>query len=96
MSTPPVLRWRLPFAPVDGSGRPVVCPVCGVGEGLVLGMDLDDHSDEPSYVTCPAGHEWLDGRLTRRYGAQLLAAVFESEPGLFAHLDELRRTFGEG
>lgn len=94
MSTPPVLRFPLPLAPVDGAGRPVVCPVCGTGERLLLGVDLDDHSDEPSHMTCPAGHSWLDDRLTRKYGALLLAAVFDAEPGLFAHLDVLQRAYG--
>ncbi|MFF2511682.1 hypothetical protein [Streptomyces sp. NPDC058086] len=94
MSEPTVLRWRLPFAPVDGAGRPVVCPTCGVGERLVLGMDLDDHSDEPSYMTCPSGHSWLDERFTRKYGALFLADILDAEPGLLAHLDDLQREHG--
>ncbi|MEV8036733.1 hypothetical protein [Streptomyces sp. NPDC086182] len=91
MSEPIVLRWPLPAAPVDGAGRPVVCPVCGTGEGLVLGMDLDDHSDAPSAMACPSGHSWFEERFPRRYGALLLADVLDAEPGLLADLALMQR-----
>lgn len=96
MTTPPVLRWPMPGRVVDQAGHLIACPVCGALEHLVLGMDLDDHSDEPSYMACPGGHTWPEERLPRRLGALLLADILEAEPGLLAELEALQREHGAG
>lgn len=94
MSSPAALRWPLAGLSLDVTGRPIACPECGVREGLLLGLDLDDRSEDPSHMACPAGHRWLEPGMPRHVGAQLLPDVFESEPGLFAHLNELRDVHG--
>lgn len=97
MSTPPVLRWPMPGPFVDHtSGRVIECPTCRETERLVVAMDLDDHSEGPSYITCPGGHTWPEAGLPRRLAALLLAEIFEAEPSLFAHLEELQRVHGAG
>ncbi|MEV6833612.1 hypothetical protein AB0N17_03615 [Streptomyces sp. NPDC051133] len=92
MSTPAVLRWPLPDWVIAEAG--IACPACGTRARLILAMDLDDRSDEPSYMACPAGHQWAEKRLPRRVGAELLAEVLDAEPGLLGSLDELRREYG--
>lgn len=96
MSEPPVLRWPMPGRVTVGRGEALACPVCGAVERLVLGMDLDDQSEEPSYMTCPGGHTWAEGRLPRWFGALLLADILDIEPGILAHLDDLQREHGAG
>ncbi|MGW3024506.1 hypothetical protein [Streptomyces sp. NPDC001221] len=88
MSTPVVLRWPLPDWVIAEAG--VACPVCGATARLLLGMDLDDHSDAPSYMACPAGHQWAEAGLPRRLGALLLADILEADPSILGRLDELR------
>ncbi|MFJ4623057.1 hypothetical protein [Streptomyces sp. NPDC088812] len=96
MSEPVVLRWQMP-APIRGAGgRVAACPECGLMVRLILAMDLDDHSDEPSYLTCPGGHTWPEAAIPRRLGALLLAEILESDPGLYGRLDELREIYGNG
>lgn len=96
MSGPAVLRWPLPGRVVDETGQPIACPVCGSQERLLLGLDLDDHSDAPSYMGCHGGHSWAEERMPRRLGALLLADILDIEPGLLAHLDDLQREHGAG
>ncbi|MFF4836574.1 hypothetical protein [Streptomyces sp. NPDC001315] len=94
MSTPPVLRWPMPGRVLGIDGQLIACPTCGAGEALALGMDLDDHTDAPSYMSCQAGHSWAEERLPRRLGAELLATILDIEPGLLGSLDELRDVHG--
>lgn len=96
MSTPPILRWPLPGPALGVTRQPVVCPECGAREGLLIGLDLDDHSDEPSHMACPNGHRWLEAGMPRRIGAELLADVFDLDPGLYGRLEELRQVYGGG
>jgi hypothetical protein len=93
-SQPPVLRWPLPGPSIGVTGQPVVCPECGERERLLIGLDLDDHSDEPSFMACPAGHRWLEAGMPRHIGAQLLADAFDIDPSLYGRLDELRDVHG--
>lgn len=96
MSTPAVLRWPMPGRVVDQAGQVIACPTCGVEERLLLGLDLDDHSDAPSYMSCRSGHSWAEVGMPRRLGALLLADMLDIEPGLLAHLEELQREHGAG
>ncbi|MEU5281131.1 hypothetical protein AB0G87_32525 [Streptomyces asoensis] len=90
MSTPPALRWPLPGPSLGVTGQPVTCPQCQAREGLLIGLDLDDHSAEPSHMACPDGHRWLEAGMPRHVGAQLLADAFDLDPTLYGRLDELR------
>lgn len=94
MTTPVVLRWPIPEAIRCADGQIIACPTCGGVVPLVLAMDLDDHSDAPSAVTCPEGHAWFEERLPRHWGALLLAELLDIEPGLFAHLEDLQHVHG--
>lgn len=94
MTAPVVLRWPMP-GPIRGVGGHVVaCPECYLTVRLVLAMDLDDSSDEPSYLTCPGGHTWPEPAVPRRLAALLLAEVLAADPSLLGHLDELRDVHG--
>lgn len=93
MTEPTVLRWPMPGRVTVGRGETLACPVCGAVERLVLGMDLDDRSEEPSYMACPGGHTWAEGRLPRWFGALLLADILDIEPSI---LDDLQREHGAG
>lgn len=95
MSTPPVLRWPLPGRAVDEAGVLIACPTCGAADRLLLGMDLDDQTDDPSYMSCGSGHSWAEPRMPRRLGALLLAEVLDIDPSILGHLDELRDVHGE-
>jgi hypothetical protein len=94
MTTTAVLRWPIPEPIRCADGHVIACPTCGRMVRLVLAMDLDDHTDAPSAVSCPAGHAWFEERLPRRWGALLLAELLDAEPGIFAHLEELQRVHG--
>lgn len=95
MSTPPVLRWPLPGRVLGTDEQLIACPTCGADEALALGMDLDDHTDAPSYMSCRAGHSWAEERLPRRLGAELLADILDVDPSILGRLDELRDVYGE-
>lgn len=96
MSEPAVLRWPLPGRVVDQDGRPIACPQCGAADRLLLGMDLDDHTDAPSYMSCRSGHSWAEERMPRRLGVLLLADILDIEPGILARIDDLQRAHGAG
>nr|WSY53809.1 hypothetical protein OG999_29320 [Streptomyces sp. NBC_00886] len=97
MSTPVALRWPMPGPFADHTtGRVVACPECRVMHRLVVDMDLDDvDCGEPSRITCPAGHEWLEAGLPRRLAALILAEVLDAEPGLLANFEALQREHGD-
>lgn len=92
----PALRWPIPGRAVDQAGQVIACPTCGADERLLLGMDLDDRSDAPSYMSCRSGHSWPEAGMPRRLGAQLLDEILDLEPGLLAHFDELQRVHEAG
>ncbi|MEU0069535.1 hypothetical protein ABZ027_08320 [Streptomyces sp. NPDC006332] len=94
MSTPPALRWPLPKPSFGVTGQPVACPECDARERLLIGLDLDDHSEDPSHMACPDGHRWLEPGMPRRIGAQLLADTLDADPSLYGWLDELRDVHG--
>lgn len=95
MSAPVVLRWPLPVGSVDGLGQPFACPDCGTVEGVLIAMDLEDHSDAPSTMGCPQNHTWLEERLPRHVGASLLADILDIEPALLGRLEELQGVHGQ-
>lgn len=95
MSTPPVLRWPIPGRAVDEAGQLLACPACGAADRLLLGMDLDDQTDAPSYMSCRNGHSWAEARLPRRLGALLLAEILDLDPSILGRLDELHDVHGE-
>lgn len=96
MSTPAVLRWAMPGPFVDHTtGRVAACPECGARERLVVGMDLDDvDSVDPSWVSCPAGHQWAEAGLPRSLAALILAEILDADPSILGRLDELRDVYG--
>lgn len=96
MSTPAVLRWAMTRPFVDQAGQVIACPTCGAVQRLVVGMDLDDvGSDEPSWLTCPAGHTWAAAGLPRGLAALILAEILDADPSVLGHLEELRRMYGD-
>lgn len=95
MTEPTILRWPLPM-PVPRGGVPIACPTCGGVDRLVIAMDLDDRSEEPSYMTCQQGHTWAEPLLPRRFGAQLLGDILEADPSLLGRLDDLREVQARG
>ena len=96
MTTPAVLRWAMPGPFVDHTtGRTVACPECRATARLVVGMDLDDvDSDDPSWVSCPAGHRWAEAGLPRGLAALILAEILDEDPSLLGRLEELRNVYG--
>lgn len=89
MTEPAVLRCPLPGRVVI-SDAPIACPTCGAADRLILGMDLDDRGDEPSYMSCPGGHTWAEERLPRWFSAGLLDEIFQVDPTLLGRLEEIR------
>lgn len=89
MSQPVVLRWPLPGFTTVG-GVLITCPECGAGDRLTLGMDLDDTSDGPSYMSCQQGHLWPEDRFPRRLAAEFLDEILHVDPTLLGQLGQLR------
>ncbi|WP_406462310.1 hypothetical protein OH768_44165 [Streptomyces sp. NBC_01622] len=58
----------------------VECPVCGQFDDLTLVMHSDDFSEDPSTMLCDDRHEWLEPRVPRRLGAELIAAKLRNSP----------------
>jgi hypothetical protein len=84
----------MPGRVLGENSRPIACPTCGADDRLLLGMDLDDRSEAPSYMSCGNGHSWAEKGMPRRLGALLLAEVLDLDPSLFGRLDELQDAHG--
>ncbi|MDV9168744.1 hypothetical protein R6V09_01120 [Streptomyces sp. W16] len=65
----------------------VECPVCGQFDDLTLVMHSDDFSEDPSTMFCDDRHEWLEPRVPRRLGAELLAAKVRNSPETVVRAD---------
>jgi hypothetical protein len=89
MSEPVVLRWPLPGI-TTVEGVLITCPECGAEDRLALGMDLDDRSDGPAYMSCQQGHLWAEERFSRRIAGEFLDEMLQLDPTLLGHLDDLR------
>ncbi|MFI5684662.1 hypothetical protein [Streptomyces sp. NPDC051636] len=86
----------MPWPSSGEAGQRIACPQCDATHPLVVAMDLDAaDSQEPSWLTCPNQHTWAEAALPQSMPALLFAAILDAEPGLFAHLDELRREYGD-
>lgn len=73
-----IAEFRMP--PLFKGGVPIVCPVCGQDDDLILIIDSDDFSESASYMRCDDSHTWAESRFPRRMGAELLALAERNHP----------------
>lgn len=66
--------------PLFKGGVPIVCPVCGQSDELILVIDSQDFSEGASLMKCDDAHQWAEPRFPRRMGAELLARIQRTRP----------------